>query len=66
VTEEDDSREQQLRIELMTVQIDKSRLDMDRVRQEIRMENRKFLVQIIVALIAAFAVGAAWWHISGH
>jgi hypothetical protein len=36
----------------MTIQI-------ERLRQEIRMENRKFAVQIVLALVAALGVGVA-------
>ena len=36
----------------MTIQI-------ERLRQEIRMENRKFLVQFVLVLAAAFGVGVA-------
>ena len=45
-----DDEEQRLRIDLMTIQI-------ERLRQEIRMENRKFAVQIV--LVAALGVGVA-------
>jgi hypothetical protein len=38
--------------DLMTIQI-------ERLRQEIRMENRKFAVQIVLALVAALGVGVA-------
>ena len=40
----------------MTIQI-------ERLRQEIRMENRKFAVQIVLALVAALggvAIGRFW------
>jgi hypothetical protein len=47
---EDDER--QLRIDLMTIQI-------ERLRQELRMENRKFAVQLVLALAAAVGVGVA-------
>ena len=44
--------ERQLRIDLMTTQI-------ERLRQEIRMENRKFVVQLLIGISAAVAVGIA-------
>ena len=47
-----DDGERQLRIDLMTIQI-------ERLRQEIRMENRKFAVQLGLALAAAVGVGVA-------
>jgi hypothetical protein len=34
-------------------------IEIERLRQEIRMENRKFAVQIVLALVAALGVGAA-------
>lgn len=36
----------------MTIQI-------ERLRQEIRMENRKFIVQLVIAIAAALGVGIA-------
>ena len=36
----------------MTIQI-------ERIRQEMRMENRKFVVQLVLALAAAVGVGIA-------
>jgi hypothetical protein len=47
-----DDVEQQLRIDLMTIQI-------ERLRQEMRTENRKFLLQVVLALIAALGAGIA-------
>jgi hypothetical protein len=47
-----DEQEQRLRIDLMTIQI-------ERLRQEIRSENRKFLLQVLLALIAALGAGIA-------
>jgi hypothetical protein len=48
----EDAREQALRIDLMTIQI-------ERLRQEIKMENRKFLAQAVLAIAAALGVGIA-------
>ena len=50
MTGEDDERH--LRIDLMTIQI-------ERLRQEIRMENRKFVVQLLLSAAALVAVGIA-------
>jgi hypothetical protein len=47
-----DDRERGLRIQLMETQI-------ERLRQEIRLENRKFIVQIVLALAGALAAGVA-------
>lgn len=55
----DDEIEQQLRIELMQSQIDNNRLNMKRLEQEIRMENRKFFVQALIAFAATLAAGVA-------
>lgn len=48
----DNEREQQLRIDLMTIQI-------ERLRQELKMENRKFLLATITASAALLGAGAA-------
>ncbi|PWT77525.1 MAG: hypothetical protein C5B60_02510 [Chloroflexi bacterium] len=45
-----EDEERPLRIELMTTQI-------ERLRQEIRYENRKFLIQFTLAIAAAFTAG---------
>jgi hypothetical protein len=42
----------ELRIDLMTIQI-------ERLRQEIRTENRKFIVQVTIAAAALLGVGIA-------
>ena len=39
--------------------IDAQTIEIERLRQEIRMENRKFAVQIVLALMAALGVGVA-------
>lgn len=44
--------ERQLRIDLMTIQI-------ERLRQEIRMENRKFFIQALIAAAALLGAGIA-------
>jgi hypothetical protein len=52
MTELDDAERTLRMVDLMTIQI-------ERLRQEIRMENRKFAVQLVVALVAALGVGVA-------
>jgi hypothetical protein len=47
-----DDRERQLRIMLMTTQV-------ERLRQEIKTDNRRFLVQFLGAMAASMAAGAA-------
>jgi len=54
-----DDQEQRLRLDLMTIQI-------ERLRHEIRMESRKFLVQVLVAAAALFAAGVAVGHFFLH
>ena len=49
---EPDDEERALRITLMTTQV-------ERLRQEIKMENRKFLVQLLIGVAAAVGVGVA-------
>ena len=44
--------DRELRIDLMTIQI-------ERLRQEIKMENRKFIVQVTIAAAALLGVGIA-------
>lgn len=44
--------ENQLRVELMTTQV-------ERLRQELRMEQRKFVVQALIAAAALLAAGIA-------
>jgi hypothetical protein len=44
--------EQRLMIDLGTIQI-------ERLRQKIKMENRKFFVQALIAIAAVFAAGVA-------
>jgi RecA/RadA recombinase len=54
-----DEEKQALEIELMETKIDHHRLDMKKLEQDLRMENRKFMLQIVVALVAALGVGVA-------
>lgn len=62
-----DVAEQQLRIETMEVALEKSRLDVEKLRQDIRTDSRRFALTAIgtaIALIAATAaavgVGMNW------
>jgi hypothetical protein len=52
----DHDEERELRIELMKTQIDKGRLDIDRVRQEMRWEPWKALATLIAAVAATSGV----------
>lgn len=58
-----EDEEQQLRIELMQTQIDKNRLDLVRLRQEMRWEPWKALAAIIGASAAMVGVILALAHI---
>jgi hypothetical protein len=49
---EPDDEERQLRITLMTTQI-------ERLRQEIKTDNRKFAVQLLIGAAAILGVGVA-------
>jgi hypothetical protein len=50
----------------MTVQIDQGRVNIDKMRLEMRMENRKFFAQAVSALAAAMAAGAALFGLIPH
>ena len=53
LTPDQEQREHELRVEQMTVNIEK-------LRNDIRYEHRKFRVQLLALLVGAFAAGAAW------
>ena len=53
LTPEQELREHELRVDQMTVNIEKMRNDM-------RYESRKFLLQAVALVVGAFAAGAAW------
>ncbi len=52
LTQDQEDREHELRVDQMTVNIEK-------MRNDIRYENRKFLVQLLAGLSTAFAAGIA-------
>jgi hypothetical protein len=54
-----DDEERDLRIELMTVQIEQGRVNIDKMRQEMRTETRKIVIQTVASLAAAATAGAA-------
>lgn len=64
MTANDEERE--LRMELMNVQIEQGRLSIQKLREEIRLENRKFIFQAIGSLAAAMAAGAALFGLILH
>ena len=53
----DDILEQQLRMELLRMQIDKSRYDMDAERRRARRETIQIVIAVVVAAAAVFAAG---------
>ena len=53
LTQDQEQREHELRVDQMTVNIEK-------MRKEMRYETRKFVVQLFIAIVGAFAAGAAW------
>ena len=63
---ESNDEERELRIELMNVQIEQGRLNLDKMRLEMKMENRKFLVQFLSAIAASMAAGAAIFGLILH
>jgi hypothetical protein len=56
---ERDQEEQDLRIELMSVHLEQAKKSIERMQQELRTDNRKFLVQFVIAISAAVGVGIA-------
>jgi hypothetical protein len=54
-----DQEEQDKRIELMSKQFEQAQINIDRMRQEIRTDTRKFAVQAIIAAAALLAAGVA-------
>jgi hypothetical protein len=58
-----DQEEQDLRIDQMTINIEKMRLDM---AQQQKWETRKFVLQLVAALGTAFAGGAAALGLTLH
>ena len=54
-----DQEEQDLRIDQMTVNIEKMRFDIEAEQKRQAWETRKFVVQIIAGFGTAFAGGAA-------
>jgi hypothetical protein len=56
---EPDDEERELRIALMTTQIEQARMNIDKMRLEMKMENRKFVVSALLAFAATLAAGVA-------
>jgi glycerate kinase len=54
-----DQEEQDLRIDLMTINIEKLRADLAAQQKQLEWETRKFVVQIIAGFGAAAGGGAA-------
>lgn len=59
LTEAEERAEHELRMTLMDLQIEQNRAATERLRQEIKMESRKFLVQLLIGLTTAVGVGVA-------
>lgn len=57
MTSNDEERE--LRMKLMTVQIEQAQANIDKMRREIRWETRKIIWQTVASLAAAATAGAA-------
>jgi hypothetical protein len=54
-----DQEEQDLRITVMTKTVEQIETDVKRKLQEIEYENRKFMVQFVIAMAAVLAAGVA-------
>lgn len=59
MSELDDAEQKLTQIETLQAEREKLRSETDRFRQEIRMETRKFMLQLVLALSAALGVGVA-------
>ena len=59
MSELDDAEQKLTQIETLQAEREKLRSETDRCRQEIRMETRKFMLQLVLALSAALGVGVA-------
>jgi hypothetical protein len=59
LTQAQEDLEPQLRVDQMTVNIEKMRADMAATQKQLDWETRKFMVQVAVGIAAAFAAGAA-------
>lgn len=55
----DNDEERELRMKLMTVQIEQAQANIDKMRREIRWETRKIIWQTVASLAAAATAGAA-------
>ena len=53
LTQDQEDREHELRVDQMTVNIEK-------MRSELKAGTRTFVLQVIGLLVAGFAAGAAW------
>ena len=59
LTQDQDDHEYELRIEQMNANIAQMRANEAKLRSDVRFENRKFLVQLLVGSAALLGAGAA-------
>ena len=59
LTQEQEDREHELRVDQMAVNIEKMRADISAQQKQLDWETRKFFVQLIVAIAAAVGAGVA-------
>ena len=59
LTDAEERAEHELRMDVMSIQLEQSRVNIDKMRSEMKWETRKFILQLIVALGAAVAAGVA-------
>ena len=66
LTADQELLEHQLRVEQMKSTIDVGRVNIDKMRADLRWENRKFFVQAVVGIAAAVGAGAALGNYLAH
>ncbi len=59
LTDDQELLEHELRVKMMQTNIDQGRLNMDKLRSDLKWENRKFLVQFLLAIAASVGAGVA-------
>jgi hypothetical protein len=66
LTEIEERAEHELRMELMTVQIEKARFDIGMEMRKLRRQTWTIALSAMGIVVAAFASGAAWWNYLHH
>jgi hypothetical protein len=66
LTEVEERAEHELRMELMTVQIEKAHFDIGMELRKLRRQTWAIALSAMGIVVAAFASGAAWWNYLHH